>query len=464
MCNRKREVISPRLAVMTFKNNSDKDRGNSSPAGSGNRPDKASQWDEEMGVPTYNSDNQNSAQQRISANDPALGDVHDASNETVSLDRNARNARNARDRDSFDRDAEANDNAVKDTKRGGFFNRQGRAEPQTIEPNQGAANNHGVAHNQGAADSSRDSGAGAFAGSAASGSANSASASPAGHAEPTMSFASPRDSHAPTTAFDSQPNQQYQAGAYNDQDFAQRPTSQHTTAQPAQPQTPQFGQDYNGNYDQTNAPGYQDGALAGTAGATAGTTAAAPTAGDTGYSDVDDRKRDGRRGTIDFGLLFVRLALAIYLIVAGASTFFGLGDSAGLNGLEQDFSNYALPQVLAIAVPTLQLLAGAFLLLGLLTPLVAMLGLVVTGFMAIHELATADAGLNIFSWPETVWLSLVLFLIAIALQFTGPGFISLDFSRSWTRRPLATSWVFVVLGIAALVAIWWFGAGVNPLA
>lgn len=170
-----------------------------------------------------------------------------------------------------------------------------------------------------------------------------------------------------------------------------------------------------------------------------------------------------RRGTIDFGLLFVRLALSVYLLVAGASTFFKLGGNEGLSGLENEFGDYTMASALAIGVPTVQLIAGAFLLLGLVTPLAAMFGLIVTGFAAIHGLYASGAGFDVFAWGESVWLGLVLFVIAVALQFTGPGFISLDFNRSWTRRPLATSWVFVVIGIAALVAVWWFGAGVNPL-
>ena len=97
--------------------------------------------------------------------------------------------------------------------------------------------------------------------------------------------------------------------------------------------------------------------------------------------------RYGRRGTIDFGLLFIRIALSAYLIIAGAKTFFELGDSQGLSGLEGDFANYAWDTALSIAVPTMQLIAGVFLLLGLITPLAAMIGLVVTGFTAVHELA-----------------------------------------------------------------------------
>ena len=67
--------------------------------------------------------------------------------------------------------------------------------------------------------------------------------------------------------------------------------------------------------------------------------------------------RYGRRGTIDFGLLFVRIALSAYLIISGAKTFFELGDSQGLSGLEGDFANYAWDTALSIAVPTMQLIA-----------------------------------------------------------------------------------------------------------
>lgn len=180
--------------------------------------------------------------------------------------------------------------------------------------------------------------------------------------------------------------------------------------------------------------------------------------------DKEGYKRYGRRGTIDFGLFFVRLAVSAYLIIAGVATFFSLGDGSGVSGLESDYSQYAWGDSFALAVPTVQLIAGAFLLLGLISPLAAMLGLVVTGFTALHELAQSGAGLQVFDWPDSVWLSLVLFVIAIGLQFTGPGFISLDFGRSWARRPLGTSWVFVVVGIAILVAVWFFGAAVNPIA
>lgn len=272
-----------------------------------------------------------------------------------------------------------------------------------------------------------------------------------------------------TTAFGAQSNAYTAKPAaqdtnYADRDFAQ-PTQQFASTSPVNNQTQTIP---------THETAAQSGAQAGAVGG-AGVPATNYT-DNTEYTDnrdaVDRRgvgdedvydKKAGRRGTIDFGLLFVRLALGVYLILAGASTFFGLGSNEGMSGLEGEFADYAMPQVLSIAVPTMQLIAGAFLVLGLVTPLAAAVGLVVTGFMAIHRLAQSEAALNIFDWPEAMWLSVILFVIAIALQFTGPGYISLDFNRSWARRPLATSWIFVIIAIAALVAIWWFGAAVNPL-
>ncbi|MDO5670043.1 MAG: DoxX family protein [Corynebacterium sp.] len=173
---------------------------------------------------------------------------------------------------------------------------------------------------------------------------------------------------------------------------------------------------------------------------------------------------DYRRGTMDFGLLIIRLLLGAWLILEAVGTFFRLGGNPGLSGLETEYANYLAPGGLAIIVPSLQLAAGVFLVLGLITPLFAMVATIVTSFTALHELTTSGAGANIFAWPETVWLSLVLLGISLALQFTGPGLVSLDFGRSWARRPLVSSWIFILLAIAGAVALWWFGAGVNPLA
>lgn len=223
------------------------------------------------------------------------------------------------------------------------------------------------------------------------------------------------DVDAPTTAF--------QQPAYADQDFAAAPQ-----AQPAEP-------------------------VAVPVGSTPVTA-----------ENVGPYPEPARRGTIDLGILLVRIGLALWLILASVGTFFQLGGNGGMGELEAEFAGYAAPGALALAVPTMQLAAGLFLLFGLITPLFAAVAIVVTGFGVLHALTVTGAGLNVFGWDAAVGLSVMLLIISVALQFTGPGLYSLDFGRSWARRPLASSWIFLAVALVALALLWWFGAGVNPLA
>lgn len=236
--------------------------------------------------------------------------------------------------------------------------------------------------------------------------------------------------------------------AYTDQDFATPGgTANETFAYDRPPEQPT-----------TVAP-----AAVPAAGVTAASAAPVAVAPDQSALEGDPVAPDHRRGTIDFGLLIIRLMLGLWLVLEAVGTFFRLGGNPGLAGLESDYAGYLAPGGLAIVIPSLQLAAGVFLLLGLITPVFAMLATVATSFTALHELTTSGAGLDVFAWPESVWLSLVLLGSSLALQFTGPGFLSLDYGRSWARRPLLSSWLFVVLAIAGGVALWWFGAGINPL-
>lgn len=172
---------------------------------------------------------------------------------------------------------------------------------------------------------------------------------------------------------------------------------------------------------------------------------------------------DTRRGTIDLGLFLLRIALSAWLIIQATGTFFTLGSHEGIAGLESDFSAYNQAHLVAIAVPSVQLAAGIFLLLGLLAPVAAMLAWIVTGFLVVHELAQAQTGLNVFNWEETLWVPVMAAVLALVVQFTGPGLYALDGARGWARRPLASSWLFMILGIAAVVVAWWLLAGTNPL-
>ncbi|UNU76023.1 DoxX family protein [Corynebacterium pseudodiphtheriticum] len=172
---------------------------------------------------------------------------------------------------------------------------------------------------------------------------------------------------------------------------------------------------------------------------------------------------DTRRGTIDLGLFLLRIALSAWLIIQATGTFFTLGSHEGIAGLESDFAAYNQAHLVAIAVPSVQLAAGIFLLLGLLAPVAAMLAWIVTGFLVVHELAQAQTGLNVFNWEETLWVPVMAAVLALVVQFTGPGLYALDGARGWARRPLASSWLFMILGIAAVVVAWWLLVGTNPL-
>lgn len=248
-----------------------------------------------------------------------------------------------------------------------------------------------------------------------------------------------------TTAF-AAPGRAGEPTSYNDEDFAQPAPTAGSTAASA----PAFD---------TTAP-----AAAPASTEPVGSAATAIVGDEYLQERAAAAQPDPRRGTIDLGLLIIRLLLGVCLVLASIATFFQLGGNEGLNGLESEFSGYLAPDMLAIAVPSLQLAAGVFLVFGLITPLFAMLATVVTSFTFFHEAAIGGGGFNVFAWTDSAILSLVLLGVSLALQFTGPGFYSFDYGRSWTRRPLLSSWIFVVIAVAAGVGLWWFGAGTNPFA
>lgn len=172
-----------------------------------------------------------------------------------------------------------------------------------------------------------------------------------------------------------------------------------------------------------------------------------------------------RRGTLNLGLFLLRLVTGAFFIIQSVGLFFTLGATNGLNGLVAQYTEqgFHLPNLLSVAVPAATLAVGVFLILGLITPLFAALGLVVSGFQVLTSLRESVAGLNVFAWDAHLWLPMMLVVITATLIFTGPGTWGLDYSRSWARRPLASAWIFVLVAIVILCGVWWLCAGVNPL-
>ncbi|MDO4911315.1 MAG: DoxX family membrane protein [Corynebacterium sp.] len=164
-----------------------------------------------------------------------------------------------------------------------------------------------------------------------------------------------------------------------------------------------------------------------------------------------------RRGTIDFGIFLLRLIVGGVFTARAVFVLFGIGGSTGLTGLQEQF-NFANTTLMPIILPSLQLIAGVFLILGLATPVASAIGIVAASIALVQEYIYFDGIGN------DLTLTALLLGLVVALHFTGPGKASFDYSRSWAKRPLASVWIFFFLAIIAAVGLWVGTVGVNPLA
>ena len=104
-------------------------------------------------------------------------------------------------------------------------------------------------------------------------------------------------------------------------------------------------------------------------------------------------------------------------------------------------------------------------MLGLFTPLAAAAALayLINGLLASVS-AQPDAGYFPFFLPDGPEYQVTLIVVAAALTLTGPGRYGFDAGRGWARRPFIGSFIALVVGIAAGIAVWVFLNGTNPLA
>jgi putative oxidoreductase len=174
-----------------------------------------------------------------------------------------------------------------------------------------------------------------------------------------------------------------------------------------------------------------------------------------------------RRGTLDLGLLVLRLAVGALFIVHGLQHAFGLWGGPGLNGWEDKLTDMGFQHadILTYVATGGQIAAGALLVLGLFTPVAAAgaLAYLVTGLlaeiMAAHEKARLSAFLT-----DGHEFKVFLACAVAALVLTGPGRYGFDAGRGWARRPFIGSFIAMLLGICAGVAAWVLLNGGNPLA
>ncbi|MBY6411189.1 DoxX family membrane protein [Rhodococcus sp. BP-252] len=171
-----------------------------------------------------------------------------------------------------------------------------------------------------------------------------------------------------------------------------------------------------------------------------------------------------KRGTLDLGLLLLRLAVGGIFLVHGLQKLVGLWNGPGLDGFRGllEDTGYEQANILAIAGAVGETAGGALLILGLATPFAgaAVLGVMINAWCFKQA---ADPGLQFFA-PNGVEYESLLGVAAAAIILTGPGKIALDGRRGWATRPRFGSFLALLLGIAGGVCIWIFLNGANPIA
>ncbi len=184
--------------------------------------------------------------------------------------------------------------------------------------------------------------------------------------------------------------------------------------------------------------------------------------------EEDERQRAaGRRGTQNAGLLVLRVGLGAVLIAHGLQKLFGWWGGSGLHGFKNSLSDIGFQHadILAYISAGGEIVAGVLLVLGLFTPIAAAgaLAFLINGLLAS---ASARPRSHTFTYflPDGHEYQISLIVMAVAVILAGPGRYGLDAGRGWAHRPFIGSFVALLTGIAAGIAVWVLLNGVNPLA
>jgi putative oxidoreductase len=171
--------------------------------------------------------------------------------------------------------------------------------------------------------------------------------------------------------------------------------------------------------------------------------------------DRTDRRPVAWNGGADVGLLLLRFAVGGLFFAHGAQKVFGLWGGQGISRTTENLAGHGFvgqASTLAWALGVVELAAGAFVVLGLLTPLAA------AGLLAIKIVAVAvkwgTVPLYAALSPDALELDVLLGAGAAALLFTGAGRIGLDSGRTWQRRPLPYAWLCLIIGLAVAAAVY----------
>jgi putative oxidoreductase len=154
---------------------------------------------------------------------------------------------------------------------------------------------------------------------------------------------------------------------------------------------------------------------------------------------------------MELALLVLRVVVGLLFMGHGAQKLFGRFGGHGLDGTGGFFESLGIRpgRRNAMAAGTAELVGGALLALGLLTPLAAALiiGVMVVAIITVH--AAKGPWVTDGGWEYNA----VLIAAAFALAGAGPGQVSLDDAIGWMPDITGAGWALGALALGALLGI-----------
>jgi putative oxidoreductase len=187
-------------------------------------------------------------------------------------------------------------------------------------------------------------------------------------------------------------------------------------------------------------------------------------------ADTDDEPQPahGKRGTQHLGLLVLRVGLGVVLGAHGLQKLFGWWGGSGVTGFKNSLSDvgYQHADILAYVSAGGEIVSAVLLVLGLFTPIAAAgaLAFLINGLLATVSARPHSHTPFSYFLPDGHEYQITLIVLAVAVILCGPGRYGLDANRGWAHRPFIGSFVALLAGIAAGVAVWVLLNGVNPIA
>jgi putative oxidoreductase len=154
---------------------------------------------------------------------------------------------------------------------------------------------------------------------------------------------------------------------------------------------------------------------------------------------------------MDAGLLVLRIVVGLLLVGHGAQKLFGWFGGGGLIGTAWYFRSvgYRPPRLMAVFAGGAELLGGAALAAGFMTPLAAsaVVGTMLNASVAVHRRNGLWAIDNGYEYP------LVIAAAAVTLSFTGAGAASLDARLGLGGASIESGAFAVALGLVVGSAV-----------